>query len=72
MDILKGSYVSSHLHLNVTYLLEADENEELVVNEEETEGVKWLPIDKLSDFCTEEYIINNIYNKLNKKIKSLK
>lgn len=70
--IKRGSYVSSHLHLNVTYLLEADENEELVVNEEETEGVRWLPIDKLSDFCTEEYIVKNIYSKLNKKIKSLK
>ena len=31
--IKRGSYVSSHLHLNVTYLLEADENEDLVVNE---------------------------------------
>ncbi|SCJ93383.1 NUDIX domain [uncultured Clostridium sp.] len=70
--IKRGSYVSSHLHLNITYLLEADENEELIVNEEETEGVKWLPIDKLSDFCTEEHIIKNIYDKLNKKIKSLK
>ncbi len=66
--IKRGSYVSSHLHLNVTYLLEADENEELIVNEEETEGVRWLPIDKLSDFCTEEYIIENIYDKLNEKI----
>ena len=25
----KGSYVSSHLHLNITYLLQADENEEV-------------------------------------------
>lgn len=66
--IKKGSYVSSHLHLNLTYLLEADENEPLIVNKEETEGVRWLPIGKLSDYCTEEYIIENIYKKLNKKI----
>lgn len=70
--IKKGAYVSSHLHLNVTYLLEADENDELIVNEDETNGVKWIPIDKLDDYCTETYIIENIYNKLNDKIKALK
>ena len=70
--IKRGSYVSSHLHLNITYLLEADENESLIINEEETEGVKWLPIDKLEDFCAEEYMVKNVYNKLNEKIKHLK
>ena len=42
-----GDMYSSHLHLSVAYLLEADENEELVVNEDETKGVKWVPIDKV-------------------------
>ena len=56
----------------MTYLLEADENDEVIVNEDETNGVKWLPIDKLDDYCTETYIIENIYNKLNDKIKALK
>lgn len=69
--IKRGNYVSSHLHLNVTYLLEADDNAELVINKEETNGVKWLPIDRLADYCSEEYMINNVYNKLNKKIMNL-
>ena len=69
--IKRGSYVSSHLHLNITYLLEADENDTLTVNEDETEGVKWLPIDKLAEFCAEEYMVKNVYNKLNEKIKLL-
>lgn len=69
--IKKGQYVSCHLHLNLTYLLEASEDESLVVNEEETKGVKWIPIDKLDEYCTEPYIINNVYNKLNEKISKL-
>lgn len=69
--IKRGEYVSCHLHLNVTYLLEADEDDKLVINEEETEGVKWLPIDKLEEYCSEEYMIVNVYNKLNEKIAKL-
>jgi len=65
----RGEYVSSHLHLNVTYLLEASEDDALVVNEEETKGVKWLPINELSSYCSEPYMVENIYNKINKKIK---
>lgn len=66
--IKNDNYVSSHLHLSVSYLLEADENEELVVNETETNGVKWLPINDLNSYCTEPYIIKTVYDKLNKKI----
>ena len=69
--IKKGKYVSCHLHLNLTYLLEADENEELIVNEEETNGVQWLPIDKLRDYCSEEYMIEMVYDKLNLKVREL-
>ena len=64
-----GEYVSSHLHLSVAYLLEADENEELVVNEDETKGVKWVPIDKVDSYSSEPYMIG-VYNKFNEKIKS--
>ena len=37
----KGKYVPSHLHLNVTFLAEADENEALTVKEDENSAVKW-------------------------------
>lgn len=66
--IKRGKYVSSHLHLNVTYLLEADEKEELKVNEDETKGVKWLPINELGAYCSEPYMVRMVYNKLNEKI----
>ena len=40
--VKRGRYVSSHLHLNVTYLLEADEEEGLHVREGENSGVQWF------------------------------
>ena len=67
--IKKGKYVSSHLHLSVAYLLEANEEDKLIVNEEETSGVKWLPINELDIHCNEPYIINTVYSKFNKNIK---
>ena len=69
--IKKGKYVSSHLHLSVAYLLEANEEDKLIVNEEETSGVKWLPINELDIHCNEPYIINTVYSKFNKKIQEL-
>ena len=69
--IKKGEYVSSHLHLSIAYLLEANEDDKLIVNEEETSGVKWLPINELEIHCSEPYIVETVYNKFNKKIKEL-
>ena len=40
--IKKGEYVSSHIHLNVTYLLEADDTDILKVKEDENSAVKWF------------------------------
>ena len=64
----RGKYVSSHVHLNVTYLLEADENEKLFIKEDENSGVKWIELDKVKDVSDENWIIENVYNKLNKKL----
>ena len=36
--IRRGEYVPSHLHLNVTYLLEADDNEAVHIKEDENTG----------------------------------
>ncbi|MGL5150881.1 MAG: NUDIX hydrolase [Clostridium sp.] len=63
----RGEFVSPHLHLNVAYLLEACEEDELTVNVDETNGVKWLPIDKISEFCSEPEMVK-LYNKFNEKI----
>lgn len=69
--IKRGKYVSSHVHLNLTYLLEVDENETLKVKEDENSVVKWIDIKDIVKVCNEKWIIENIYNKLNEKLKEI-
>lgn len=66
--VKRGKYISAHLHLSLCYLLEADEKDELKVKEDENSGVRWLPIDKLKEYCNEPNMVE-LYNKFNKKIK---
>ena len=67
--VKRGKYVSSHVHLNVTYLLEADENEELRIKEDENSGVKWVDINKAVELVSEVWMKDNIYKKLIEKMK---
>lgn len=64
----RGAYVPSHLHLNVTYLLEADEEEVLRVKPDENSGVKWFSLEEALKACTEPWMIERIYKKLNAKL----
>jgi ADP-ribose pyrophosphatase YjhB (NUDIX family) len=64
--VKRGKYVSSHLHLNTSYILIADEKEALVVNQEETSGVGWIEVSRLSEYSNEPYLIG-IYNKIIEK-----
>ena len=66
--IKRGKYVASHLHLNVTYFLEGDEEDELILNEDETKGVKWIPINEIHKYSSEAFMIG-VYEKLNLKLK---
>lgn len=68
----KGVYVPSHLHLNVTYLLEADEAAVLRVKPDENSGVKWFFLEDALKACTEPWMIERIYKKLNAKLFSCK
>lgn len=69
--IKRGKYVASHLHLNVTYFLEGDEEDELILNEDETKGVKWIPIDEIHKYSSEPFMIG-VYEKLNYKLQNSK
>ena len=53
-----GNYVSPHLHLSITYLIEADENDLLRVKEDENSGVSWLALDK---FTVDYFDIYDVY-----------
>lgn len=68
----RGEYVSSHLHLNVTYLLEADEEEPLRVCEEENSGVAWFTPEEALAASTEPWFVERIYSKLNARLAELK
>lgn len=66
--VKRGKYVSPHLHLSLAYLLEVDENEQLVVKEDENSGVKWVPIDEVNAYSNEPHM-QKVYEKLILKVK---
>lgn len=66
--VKRGEYVSSHLHLNVTYLFEADEKEILTIKADENSGVEWFGLDESIDRSTEMWFKERVYTKLNKKL----
>ena len=65
----RGKYVGSHIHLNVTYLLEADENEKLHIKEDENSGVKWVPIEDVLNVTSEVWVRDRVYSKIINKMK---
>ncbi len=68
--VKREKYVSSHLHMNLTFLLEADENETLYVKEDENSGVKWVDINEAVSISKEPWI-KVIYQKIIDKSNSL-
>ena len=67
--VKRGAYVPSHLHLNVTYLAEAEESEELLINLAENKGVKWWTFEEALQASKEPWFVERIYPKLTKKSK---
>ncbi|MGN0505460.1 MAG: NUDIX hydrolase [Lachnospiraceae bacterium] len=63
----RGIYVPCHLHLNVTYLAEADEEEELIVNAAENRAVKWMSFKEAVTVPTEPWMVEYVYKKLVEK-----
>ena len=67
----RGAYVPSHLHMNVTYLLEAEESDTLRVCREENSGVAWFTLEEALKASTEPWFVERIYKKLNGKLGEL-
>lgn len=65
----RGKYVGSHIHFNVTYLLEADEKEETHIKKDENSGVKWIPIEKVLEVTSEDWMRDRVYAKIIDKMK---
>jgi ADP-ribose pyrophosphatase YjhB (NUDIX family) len=66
----KGKYVSSHLHVSVVYLFQADENEQVTIKPDENSAVKWIPISEIDIYSNESHM-KKIYNKIVCKIERL-
>lgn len=61
--VKRGKHVSSHQHLNFSYLFEADEQQPLRIKEDENSQVAWISIDRLRDMVSEPDMIP-VYEKL--------
>lgn len=60
----KGKKVPAHLHFNVTYIAEADEECHLHINEEENKAVRWFTFEDALKASSEPWMVENVYEKL--------
>ena len=65
----RGKYVSSHLHLNVTYLFEADPSAPVFIKPDENSGVAWFAVEEVLQKSTEPWFCQRIYSKLMEKVR---
>ncbi len=68
--VKNGKRVGTHVHLNLTYLLEADEMQQTSVKPDENSGVAWMGLEEALAKCSEPYM-KGIYAKLNAKLKRI-
>jgi len=66
-----GQYVPSHLHLNVTFLLEADSTAPLSCRLGENSQVAWFSPEDALAASAEPWFRERIYRKLNEKLAKL-
>lgn len=69
--VRRGKFVPAHIHLNLTFLLEADENQKITKKEDENSNVGWLTFDELLEKSTEPHMIPT-YKKNIEKVKNLR
>jgi len=65
----RGKYVPSHTHLNLTYLVEADDSEPLFAKADENSDVRWFSLDEAVSASVEPWMRDRIYTKLNQKLR---
>ena len=66
----KGKYVAPHLHLNLTYLIEADDRQPLRIKKDENSALRWFGLDEAVAASTESDM-RVVYQKLNRKLTEL-
>ena len=63
----RGKQVNAHLHFDIEYLFEADENDKLRIKEDENSNVGWIPLNEVNNYTSEEKM-KPIYQHLTDKI----
>ena len=69
--VKRGCYVSSHLHLNVTYLLEADSEEAVAIKADENSGVAWFTPEEALVKSAEPWFVEHVYAKMLEKMNTI-
>ena len=64
--VKRGNFVCAHLHLNATYLLEADDQAPIRCKPDENSAVRWLDVDEVLTAVSEPYMLP-VYRKLLEK-----
>lgn len=64
----RGRYVPSHLHLNLTFLLEADPAAPVRCKPDENSRVGWFGLEDAITASSEPWLQTRIYSKLNAKL----
>lgn len=59
--------MATHVHLNVTYLLEADENELTTIKPDENSDINWFGLEE-AIAASKEPEMKVVYRKLNDKL----
>ena len=62
--VKRGAYVCSHLHLNLTYLIEADPAEPIRPKPDENKAVRWFEKDEVLANVAEPWMERWVYPKL--------
>ena len=68
--VKRGKYVPTHLHLSVSYLLSAPEDQPLAVKSDENSGVQWIPISEIESYSSEPEMYP-VYRKLVERMRKL-
>ena len=69
--VKRGKHVVPHLHLNLTYLLEADDSQIVRSKPDENSAVRWFGLNEAVEASTEPEM-QLVYRKLNEKLAALK
>ena len=67
----RDQWVSSHTHLNVTYLFVANPAEPLRIKPDENAGVRWVPLDDVLRVSDEPWMCEHVYRKLIERTRSV-